>query len=118
MPGGDYNVTVTYLGDDKFNSNSTTRSFTVLNHVKKDTQIKVVPSVDGSAVTIIAAVDSDATGFVTIGLLGQRFIVPVNDGKAVFTYDFNPGIYNANVVYLGDDNFNNATTTVSFTVVK
>ena len=106
------------MGDSKFNSNSTTSSFTILNHVKINTPIKAVPTIDGNTVTITATVDSNATGFVTFGVLGQRFMIPVNDGKAVFTFDFASGTYAANVVYLGDDNFNNASTTATFTVIK
>ena len=115
---GNYTVQITYLGDFNFNKNSTTQNFTVLGHVKKDTSIKAIPAVSGSTVTVDVGVDKNATGFVTIAVLGQTFIVPVEDGKSVFTYDFNPGVYNANVVYLGDDDFNNASTTVSFTVIK
>ena len=115
---GDYTVTATYLGDDKFNSNATSESFTIVGHVKKDTVISAVPSVDGNTVTIETTVDENATGYVAISVLGQTFVVPVSDGKAVFTYDFTSGTYNSNVVYVGDDNFNNASTTASFTVTK
>ena len=115
---GDYTVTATYLGDDKFNSNATSKSFTIVGHVKKYTVISAVPSVDGNTVTIETTVDENATGYVAISVLGQTFVVPVSDGKAVFTYDFTSGTYNSNVVYVGDDNFNNASTTASFTVTK
>ena len=115
---GDYSVRITYLGDSKFNANTTIVSFTVAGHIRKNTTITAVPAVDGTTVTVTAVVDSNATGYVTIAVLGQTFIVPVNDGKAVFTYDFFPGTYSANVVYLGDDNFNGAGTTVSFTVIR
>ena len=45
-------------------------------------------------------------------------MLPVENGKATFTYDFRPATYSANVKYLGDDNFNNASTTTSFTVFE
>ena len=116
LPAGDYTVRVTYLGDDRFNMNATSASFAVLGHVKKDTEITAVPIVDGSTVTIETTLNSNATGYVTVSVLGQNFLVPVNGGKAVFTYDFAPGNYESTITYLGDDNFNNATATASFTV--
>ena len=115
---GDYTVVATYMGDENFNMNSTTETFNIVGHVKKDTTITAVPTVDGYTVTIESTVDENATGYVTIAILGQTFVVPVNDGKAVFTYDFTPGTYSSVVTYLGDDDFNNASTTASFTVTK
>jgi len=118
LQAGDYTLQVTYMGDENFNMNSTTETFAIADHVKKDTAISAVPTVDNTTVSINIEVDKNATGYVTIGILGQTFIVPVNDGKAVFTYDFTPATYSANIVYLGDDNFNNASTTTTFTVIQ
>uniref|UniRef100_UPI0038901870 Ig-like domain repeat protein n=1 Tax=Methanobrevibacter sp. TaxID=66852 RepID=UPI0038901870 len=118
LTAGDYSVVATYLGDSKFYSNTTTETFTVVGHVKKDTSISVISTVDGYTVTIVSKVDNNASGYVTLAVLGQTFIVPVNKGEAVFSYDFGPGTYSAVVTYLGDENFNNATTTTSFTVIK
>ena len=97
--------------------NITSVSFEILGHIKKDTPITAVPNVDKSVVTVNVGIDENATGYVTIEVLGQTFMLPVEDGKAVFTYDFFPATYSANVNYLGDDNFNAASTTVSFTVL-
>ncbi|MBO7732897.1 MAG: Ig-like domain repeat protein, partial [Methanobrevibacter sp.] len=115
---GDYVVNATYMGDIHFNSNSTSQNFTVKGHIKKNTTIVSKVNVENYTVTITSTVDPDAGGFVTVGILGQTFIVPVSGGEAVFTYDFVPGTYVADVVYLGDDNFNNASTTVTFTVTE
>lgn len=115
---GDYEVLATYLGNDSFYANSTSQKFTVIGHIKKDTSIKVTSDVQSSTVTIEVDVDRNATGYVTISVLGESFIVPVNDGKAVLSYPFIPGTYTAKVVYLGDDDFNNATARTSFTVIK
>ena len=115
---GDYMVVVTYLGDGEFNSNSTVKSFTIAGHVKKDTSISAVPKVDNYTATIKIEVAENATGSVTIGILGQNFIVPVESGKAVFSYDFKPATYTANVTYLGDSDFNANSTTVTFTITE
>ncbi|WP_407375765.1 Ig-like domain-containing protein, partial [Methanobrevibacter sp.] len=116
LAAGDYSVLITYLGDDKFNPNSTTETFTVVGHVKNDTSIDAVSAVANYTVTITTSIDPAATGHVAIAVLGQTFIVPVNNGEAVFSFDFAPGNYSAVVTYLGDDNFNNASTVTSFTV--
>ena len=118
LPDGNYTIVASYLGDENYNMNSTSETFTIVGHVKKDTAILAVPNVDGNTVSISIDVDKNATGYVVIGILGQNFVVPVENGKAVFSYDFVPGSYSANMVYFGDDNFNNATTTATFTVIQ
>ena len=115
---GDYTVEITYLGDVNYNKNATTETFTIVGHIKKDTAISSTATVKNGTVTITTNVDSNATGYVTLEILGQTFIVPVDNGSAVFTYDFNLGTYSANVAYLGDYNFNSATTTTAFTVTN
>ena len=115
---GDYTVEITYLGDANYNKNATTETFTIVGHIKKDTAISSTATVKNGTVTITTNVDSNATGYVTLEILGQTFIVPVDNGSAVFTYDFNLGTYSANVAYLGDYNFNSATTTTAFTVTN
>ena len=115
---GNYTIEITYLGDANYNANTTTETFTIVGHVKKDTEISSTAEVENSTVTITTNVDSNATGFITLEILGQTFLVPVDNGRAVFTYDFNIGTYSANIAYLGDYNFNNATTTTTFTVTN
>ena len=102
--------------DDKYNKNTTTKTFNIIGHIKNDTEINSTATVENYTVTITTNVDSNATGYVTLAILGQTFIVPVDNGSAVFTYDFNPGNYTAYITYLGDDNFNANTTESTFTV--
>ncbi|WP_295611336.1 Ig-like domain-containing protein [uncultured Methanobrevibacter sp.] len=118
---GDYEADINYLGNNEYNPSSTSTSFTVTNKTKMDAKVTAVPSVNGKTVTINIAVSSDGasavpSGNVTVGVSGQNFLLPLDNGNAVFTYDFFPGIYNGLVTYYGDDNFNMASTDVSFTV--
>ena len=83
MPGGDYNVTVTYLGDNKFNANKTSKAFTVVDYTKQNTDITSDVAVDGNNVTITVNVDSSASGFVKFTLNGNDVFVEVVDGKVV-----------------------------------
>ena len=118
LASGDYNVSVTYLGDAKFNPNSTAEEFTVHDYEKLNTSINCEVLKDGYTVKIIADIESDVTGLVEFNIAGKCYYVPVEDGKAVFVSDFLPGIYSANVTYLGDGRFNPADMLVSFSVSK
>ncbi len=118
MPGGDYTVTATYLGDDRFNGNSTTSEFTVKDHEKINTTIATSVSVANSTVTLTVNVNENATGFVEISVAGKKYYVPVDAGKAVFSNDYAAGTYGADITYLGDDNFNAAVDSASFTVIE
>ena len=91
MPGGDYTVTATYLGDDRFNGNSTTSEFTVKDHEKLNTTIATSVSVVNSTVTLTVNVNENATGFVEISIAGRKYYVPVDGGNATFVDDYLPG---------------------------
>ena len=116
MPGGDYNVTVTYLGDNKFNANKTSKAFTVVDYTKQNTDITSDVAVDGNNVTITVNVDSSASGFVKFTLNGNDVFVEVVDGKVVYDVVLSAGDYAAYITYLGDDKFNPNSTVETFTV--
>ena len=118
LPGGDYEVTATYLGDDEYNANTTSVEFTVKDHEKVDPSIKSQAAVDGNTVTITVTVNDEATGFVEISIAGKKYYVPVENGKAVLVNDYLPGTYGVDVTYLGDDNYNTAKASTSFTVIE
>ena len=113
---GDYTVVATYMGDDRFNSNATSESFAIKGHVKMNTTISQDIVVDGYEVTITVTVDSNATGFVEFNIGGRQYYASVNDGKAILVADFPQGRYMGNVLYLGDDNFNDALSLLYFIV--
>ena len=115
---GDYNVIATYMGDSRFNSNITSASFTVSGHVKKDTPITADAKVNGNRVTVTVNVDADATGFVGLKQSGSTIYVELKDGVASYVNIVPAGSYNVEVTYIGDDNFNENSTRVLFTVVE
>ncbi|WP_298501313.1 Ig-like domain repeat protein, partial [uncultured Methanobrevibacter sp.] len=114
---GDYTVVATYMGDDKFNTNITSEQFTVKGHVKVDTPIKADAYVNGYRVTIDVNVDANATGFVKVKIGDSIFNVELVNGEGSFINTFAAGSYTADLTYLGDDNFNQNSTIVTFTVV-
>ena len=114
---GDYTVVATYMGDDRFNTNITTESFTVKGHVKENTSIDTNANANGHKVTITVAINENATGFVSMKLGDNVVIIPLTDGTGSYVADFLAGSYSADLTYLGDDDFNGNATSVSFTVV-
>ena len=114
---GNYTAIVTYMGDDNFNPNSTELEFTVVGHLKKDTPISANATAIGNMVTITVDVDPAATGYVTFTIMGKTLIAEVINGKASLTDFYNPETYQVDVEYMGDENYNTNSTTVSFTVV-
>ena len=114
---GDYTVVATYMGDDKFNSNVTSQDFTITGHVKKDTPISADSKVVGNRVTMTVNVDSDATGFVGLKLADSTIYVALDKGVAKYVNTFAAGSYNIDVTYTGDDDYNENSTKVLFTVV-
>ncbi len=114
---GDYTVVATYMGDSWFNTNITSEDFTVVGHIKKDTPIAARADVNGNRVTLTVNVDENATGFVKLAVGGTVVNIELTDGVGVLVTNLRAGSYYGNVTYLGDDNFNQNSTKVVFTVV-
>uniref|UniRef100_UPI0025E1445F right-handed parallel beta-helix repeat-containing protein n=1 Tax=uncultured Methanobrevibacter sp. TaxID=253161 RepID=UPI0025E1445F len=115
---GDYTVIATYMGDSRFNTNITSEEFTLKGHIKKDTPITASAEVVGYRVTVTVNVDENATGFVRLAVGGTVANIEVVDGVAKLTTNLLPNSYFVEVTYLGDDNFNMNSTSVTFTVTE
>ena len=115
---GNYTVTATYLGDDRFNTNLTSQDFTVVGHIMKDTPITAQADVNGYRVTVSVNVDANATGFVKVKLGDSIFNIELTNGTGSFITNLAAGSYYADLTYLGDDNFNKNSTSLIFTVVN
>ena len=109
---GEYNVTATYQGNDKYASKSAYDSFKVnVSETTMDIEVK-----DGK---IIVELPGDATGNVTITVDGKDYIVPIESGKAILDIpDLEPGDYDAVADYPGDSKYAPATNSTSFNVPK
>ncbi len=115
---GDYRVIVTYMGDNRFNTNITFEEFTLKGHIKKDTPITADSKVNGYRVTLTVKVDENATGFVRLTVGGTVANIEVVDGVATLTTSLMPNSYTVDVTYLGDDNYNTNSTIETFTVTE
>jgi hypothetical protein len=118
LTAGNKTATVRYSGDDNYEANETTVSFTVN---KCDAPIyaesKDIKVGDDETITVIFP--KDATGRVILGLGLDEYYADIIDGKAVFTIPkLASGEYEATVTYDGDDKYLPNSTIISFTVSK
>ena len=118
LPKGHYDLIVTYIGSEEFNSNQTTVGIDISEDILKNTTINSVSIVEFNGVTIIVDVNKNATGYVEFEILGKKFYEPVVDGVAVFKNTYPAGSYGVNIKYLGDAKFNSAKTTDTFIVIE
>ncbi len=117
LDAGDYTVVVTYMGDDRFNTNITYGDFTIRGHIKKDTPITAYADVNRNKVTLTVNVDENATGFVKLSVGDTEVNIELMGGFATLTTTLPANSYIVDVIYLGDENFNVNATKLAFTVV-
>ena len=120
MPG-QYSVTVSYSGDDKYLKATKTVPITVEEH-STPMEVIIEPEIiftdDNITVTVI--LPEDATGKVKyiVSTLNGFWYEDVVNGTAthVFTEGLMPGQCSVTVTYMGDDNYLSASKTVPITV--
>ena len=122
-----YSIRVAYAGDYQFNANSFVVN-NVVNVSKISTNIVITPlnpviSVMDSVLFNISvnAAKYNVTGYVNVNVAGRDYIVYINEGKGSLNvsdlkYDANP--YIVDVVYDGDNQFINSSTSTSIIVGK
>ena len=119
IPGlfaGNYTIDVTYNGDGKYASSTNSTKFEVEKAKVSSDDIKVVDQGNG---TVVVVVPSDLTGEISIKVGDDTYNGTIEDGKAVITLDkVAPGTYDVDVIYSGDGNHTNASTTASVTTNK
>ena len=112
---GEYPVTVTYSGDDKYAPAVSNTTVTVPEIVPEDPQLKAT----AENTTITVTLNENATGNILVDVDGTGYYAEIEDGEAVIeVIGLEPGDYEAVVTYLGDDVFAPANATVSITVPK
>ena len=118
LPAGTYDFTASWTGNDNYNETTVTGSF----HVNKinstiDVNVNDIKVDDDEIITV--TVPSDATGEIIVVINGKNYTGTIVDGKAVIKVSgLKAGNYTANIIYLGDNNYNNISTTAKFSVSK
>ena len=118
LAAGTYDFTAAWAGNDNYNAVGDSGKFSV---AKVDSIIDVAVSdiKVGEDAVISVKLLSDATGRVTVTVNGKDYTETVVNGVAnVKVADLKAGTYDVAVKYSGDNNYNAAVATSSFTVSK
>ena len=118
LAAGTYDFTAAWAGNDNYNAVGDSGKFSV---AKVDSIIGVAVSdiKVGEDAVISVKLLSDATGSVTVTVNGKDYTETVVNGVAnVKVADLKAGTYDVAVKYSGDNNYNAAVATSSFTVSK
>ena len=118
LAAGTYDFTAAWAGNDNYNAVGDSGKFSV---AKVDSIIDVAVSdiKVGDDAVISVKLLSDATGSVTVTVNGKDYTETVVNGVAnVKVADLKAGTYDVAVKYSGDNNYNAAVATSSFTVSK
>ena len=118
LAAGTYDFTAAWAGNDNYNAVGDSGKFSV---AKVDSIIDVAVSdiKVGEDAVISVKLASDATGEVVITVNGEDYTAAIENGVASVTVsDLKAGDYTVTVKYSGDNNYNAAVATSSFTVSK
>ena len=118
LAAGTYDFTAAWAGNDNYNAVGDSGKFSV---AKVDSIIDVAVSdiKVGEDAVISVKLLSDVTGSVTVTVNGKDYTETVVNGVAnVKVADLKAGTYDVAVKYSGDNNYNAAVATSSFTVSK
>ena len=118
LAAGTYDFTAKFAGSDNYNDVGDSGNFKV-NKVDSAIDVAVKDINVGEDAVISVKLLSDATGSVTVTVDGKDYTANVVNGVAtVSVSDLKAGTYDVAVKYSGDNNYNAAVATSSFTVSK
>ena len=118
LDNGSYDVTVRYLGDDKYLGADNATGFKV-SKLPSTVSAKADNITVGEKAIIEITVIDDATGIVTVTVGGKDYNVSVADGKGILVVPgLKVGNYTVDVKYLGDRKYESSTNATKFTVNK
>ena len=118
LAAGTYDFTAKFAGNANYNDVSDSGNFKV-NKVDSAIDVAVKDINVGEDAVISVKLLSDATGSVTVTVNGKDYTETVVNGVAnVKVADLKAGTYDVAVKYSGDNNYNAAVATSSFTVSK
>ena len=118
LAAGSYDFTAKFAGDNNYNAVSDSGNFKV-NKVDSVIDVAVSDIKVGEDAVITVKLLSDATGNVTVNVNGKNYNGTVIHGMAnVKVSGLKADTYDVAVKYSGDNNYNDAVATSSFTVSK
>ena len=120
LPVGEYNVTVVFPGDDKYNNNTIKSKFKV-SQVTPDVNIEVENVTYGDSTRIVVSIIDCVEGNVTIKIDGTQYgnPKPVENGRVEFVVEYlTAGNYTLEALYSGDINHTASSAEKDFAVYK
>ena len=118
LVAGDYNISASYLGDDKYLSSSNSTKFTI-SKLASSVAVDVGDIVVGEDAVIGVSVPDIVSGVVNVTVNGRSYNVAIVDGKGVLIIsNLAAGNYNVNVNYAGDNKYLPSSNSANFTVSK
>ena len=118
LAAGTYAFAAVWAGDDNYNIVTENGDFKV-NKIDSSVVVNVNNIKVGEDAVISVKLASDATGEVVITVNGEDYTAAIENGVASVTVsDLKAGDYTVTVKYSGDNNYNAAVATSSFTVSK
>ena len=118
LVAGDYNISASYLGDDKYLSSSNSTKFTI-SKLASSVAVDVDDIVVGEDAVIGVSVPGIVSGVVNVTVNGRSYNVAIVDGKGVLTIsNLVAGDYDVNVNYAGDNKYLPSSNSTKFTISK
>ena len=113
---GEYDITATYNGDDRYESDVATAKLNV-GKAKLSPDDVVVEDLGNGTVKV--TVPENATGNVTVKVGDNTYVVNITNGTAYINLgNETPGAHEVSVIYSGDGNYSNITVTKVVTIPK
>jgi hypothetical protein len=117
LPEGTYNATITYTGDDKYDSVTTTKEINVTSNVPDDALTIPENASSDEPTTYSISLPSNATGYLEVDVDGSKYVAPLVNGSAsVSVPALSEGNHNVTVTYTGDDNYSPVTKATTLSV--
>lgn len=115
LSAGNHTVEIRYSGDKRYDSLSETADVNV-EKLKAAVKADAIEITEGETATLIVNVDG-GSGVVLVNVGGKQFYAIVNSQKAsVDVIGLTAANYTANVIYMGDEEYGEASTTVDINV--
>jgi hypothetical protein len=117
VPVGEYDVEVTYNGDDKYEAKDIDGG--KLSVAPKKTSPDDMSVADDGNGTLDVSLPKDATGEVDVTINNDTFQAPLVDGKAqIDLSNLTPGTHEVTVTYRGDENHTEVSYNTTITIPK
>ena len=115
---GDYKISATYNGDDKYLASSDSK-FIEVDNLNATITVAIEDIIYGDVALIQVTLNDDATGFITVTVDGVTNTSEIENGKAnIEIGNLEAGMKDVTIFYTGDDTYFNKTMSSNFIINK